>query len=238
MKALRDLTSVCTKGITTTIFDALVAVARANGYPLYHQKDYPAHKYTDDYITLDSEQGCLQNGYHSGYAISIKDWLFSSAPDWAVDIRVYYNGIFFWTDGRTKVQVIGNNMASHSAEANVVLSRGELVFTTEKPVLKIKEGEKYLWKRMGHIIKMVRVVFQDGDVFAGYCGDKHVAGYCSHLVECEEQENDKRQTILTASSVMAEFSSELNKGTKLGREHFTGCAEALFDAGLLKEATK
>jgi hypothetical protein len=83
-------------------FDLLVAVCRASGMRLHHQKDNEFYKYKHKYIGLNCPESCLQsrNSLCGDYVlISFQDAIFSLAePSWTHIWQGKISEIFYYGD--------------------------------------------------------------------------------------------------------------------------------------------
>ncbi len=130
--------------MTEEVFNAVIAVAKAHGLDWMYPDGgthYNLHKKRsfmlfDEVITSGGDGLAYKE-------IPVEDFLFSLAPDWAVDIR-YFNGVYHYTDSVGKYVVIGG---SEIYEFN--LSGFKIIATRKQEQWQPKVGGECLVKHNG-----------------------------------------------------------------------------------------
>ena len=88
--------------VSKEVFDAMVAVAVASG--IYTDCAMFGYRYL---VIVNNNLNSVKGSYGDNYVKNLteltpNEWLFSLAPEWAVDLS-QYDGVFAYTDGKEKV---------------------------------------------------------------------------------------------------------------------------------------
>lgn len=98
------------RNVEKETFDAMVAVAHASGFDVLNA----GYDYDHLCIKHDGSSNSVKGAYGENYVanykeISVTDWLFSLAPDWATEvIKCKFTGWYGYSDGMEKRTPIGD----------------------------------------------------------------------------------------------------------------------------------
>ena len=158
------------EGVSKEVFDACVSVAVASGFESAFYSLEPIYLFIGDSEHPDGATRSSSNKYNEfKNKLTIEQWLFSLAPDWAVDIKLD-DGDFVYTDNLdsfTCIQVGCEDLKSNSKH---VATRGKTIYTRSQPKWEPKVGEEALLKVRGG----TNIPAQFELVTINYLGNKYI----------------------------------------------------------------
>ena len=127
------------EGVSEKVFDALVAVAKASGLvdmdvDRFFSEEYLIVSSDETIWTLEADDQFFKK--EAINEITIEQWLFSLAPDWAVDIKLMDDGERIYSDGEGfSAPIYSTEKKTHHAS-----------LTSWEPIMKRSKPEPKKWE--------------------------------------------------------------------------------------------